>query len=139
MKRVVNFCKAHGVAKTAIQLAHAGRKASCHTPNDGAQPLTDEEGRWTALAPSPIPYAPDWPVPEALDRVGMSRIKAEFVAATERAVRIGLDLLELHSGHGYLLNQFFSPLRWRLPRWAFPLAASAFPCWFSGWSTMDGG
>ena len=110
MKRVVSFCKAHGVARTAIQLAHAGRKASTHTPTDGAQPLTDEEGRWTALAPSPIPYAPDWPVPEALDRVGMSRIKAEFVAATERAVRIGLDLLELHSGHGYLLNQFFSPL-----------------------------
>ena len=110
MKRVLDFCKAHGVAKTAIQLAHAGRKASTRPPNQGGQPLTGAEGRWTALGPSPIPYAPDWPNPEVLDRTGMNEIKAEFVAATERAARLGLDLLELHSGHGYLLHQFFSPL-----------------------------
>jgi len=110
MTRVIGFCKTHGVAKTAIQLAHAGRKASTHTPSDGAQPLTNDEGRWATLAPSPIPYAPDWPIPETLDRAGMDAVKAEFVAATERAARVGLDLLELHSGHGYLLNQFFSPL-----------------------------
>ena len=110
MKRVVDFCHLYGVAKIGVQLAHAGRKASCHTPNDGAQPLAEDEGAWLTVAPSAVPYDPAWPVPHALDRVGMDQIKQEFVEAAERAARIGVDVLELHGGHGYLLNQFFSPL-----------------------------
>jgi len=110
MKRVVDFCNEYGVAKMGIQLAHAGRKASTHTPNNGGQPLTDEEGAWLTVAPSPVPYDPSWHVPQQLDRAGMDQVKQEFVDATQRAARIGIDVAELHGGHGYLLNQFFSPL-----------------------------
>jgi len=110
MKRVIDFCRAHGVAKIGIQLAHAGRKASTHPPLDGGKPLKPEEGAWQTVAPSAHGFAPDWPASEALDQAGMDKIKADFVAATERSHRIGFDTIEMHAGHGYLLNQFFSPL-----------------------------
>jgi len=108
--RVLDFCRTWGVAKLGVQLAHAGRKASCRTPQDGGRPLNAEEGAWPTLGPSTLPYAPDWHLPQALDRAGMSAIREEFVQATERCRRLGVDVLELHAGHGYLLNQFFSPL-----------------------------
>ena len=60
--------------------------------------------------PSPVGFAPDWHVPEELDRAGLDQVKEEFVQATRRSDEIGFDVLELHGGHGYLLNQFFSPL-----------------------------
>jgi len=110
IKRVVDFCHAYGVAALGIQLAHAGRKASTHPPLDGGAPLRPEEGAWPTLAPSAVGFAPDWPVPQELDRAGMDKIKAEFVDAAKRCIRIGFDTIELHAGHGYLLNQFFSPL-----------------------------
>lgn len=110
LKRIVDFSQEYGVAKMGIQLAHAGRKASCHTPNDGAAPLGEDEGAWLTIGPSATPYDPSWPIPHELDRVGMDQVKQEFVDATHRAARAGLHVAELHSGHGYLLNQFFSPL-----------------------------
>lgn len=110
MKRVIDFCRDHGVAKIGIQLAHAGRKASTHPPLDGGKPLKPEEGAWQTVAPSAHGFAPDWPASTALDQAGMDKIKADFVAATERCIRIGFDTVEMHGGHGYLLNQFFSPL-----------------------------
>lgn len=110
IKRIVDFCHGHGVAKMGIQLAHAGRKGSCRTPLNGDGPLQEGEGRWRCVAPSAVPFAPDWPVPEELDEAGMAEIKAEFVAAAKRADRIGFDTAELHAAHGYLLNQFLSPL-----------------------------
>ncbi len=110
MKRVVDFCHKYGVSKIGIQLGHAGRKASTRPPGEGGTPLREEEGAWQTVAPSAIPYAPDWHVPQELDRAGMAKIIQDFVAATERADRAGFDVIEMHGGHGYLLSQFFSPL-----------------------------
>lgn len=110
LKRVIDFCREYGVTPMGIQLAHAGRKGSAHIPLDGGKPLAADENAWTTAAPSAIPFGPDWHVPQALSREGLATVRAEFVTATERAARIGFDLVELHSAHGYLLHQFLSPL-----------------------------
>ena len=108
LRRVVEFCRRHGVAKLGIQLAHAGRKGSTHPPLLGGDALTDETA-WQTVAPSPLPYG-DWPAPRALDEAGLAAVKRDFVAATERAARLDFDVVELHAAHGYLLHQFLSPL-----------------------------
>ena len=110
LKRVIDFCRKYGVTPMGIQLAHAGRKGSAQIPLDGGQPLAHNEGSWTTLAPSALPFGPEWHVPQALTREGLTAVKAEFTAAAERAVRIGFDLVELHSAHGYLLHEFLSPI-----------------------------
>lgn len=109
-KRVVDFCKKFGTAKLGIQLAHAGRRASCQPPALGGKSLTKEEGAWTTYAPSALGYAPDSQVPLALDQAGLDKIKADFVNSVKRAERVGYDLIEFHGGHGYLIHQFLSPL-----------------------------
>lgn len=111
LKRVVDACRRYGSAKIGIQLGHAGRKASCKRPWESkshSDPLT--ENAWQTKAPSAVPYADDWHVPAAITPQGLEDIKAAFVAATRRADRLGLDLVELHGAHGYLLHQFLSPL-----------------------------
>ena len=110
LKRVIDFCKQYGVTAMGTQLAHAGRKASTHIPLDGGSALGPDEGAWQTVAPSALAYTEGWHVPMALDRAGLDKVKADFVAATERADRIGFDLIELHAAHGYLLHQFCSPL-----------------------------
>ena len=111
LARVVRFCRDYGGAKLGIQLAHAGRKASTDLPWRGGKPVPpDAEGGWDTVGPSAEPYAPGWHVPAALDRDGLERIKQAFVRATERALRLDFDLIEIHSAHGYLLHQFLSPL-----------------------------
>ena len=108
MKRVVDFCKSVGHSKIAVQLAHAGRKASAQRPWEGGNAL--QQGAWQTSAPSAIPFADGWHVPQALDEAGLARIKNGFVDAAKRAVRIGMDAIELHAAHGYLLHQFLSPI-----------------------------
>ena len=110
LKHVVDFCRRHGVAKLGIQLAHAGRKGSAHTPFEGGKALAPDEGAWTTVAPSALPYGPGWHVPQALTKEGMREVKQQFVDAAKRAVRIGFDLAELHAAHGYLLHEFLSPI-----------------------------
>jgi 2,4-dienoyl-CoA reductase-like NADH-dependent reductase (Old Yellow Enzyme family) len=110
MKRVIDFCRKYGVAKHGLQLGHAGRKGSTQPPALGAAPLKPDEGAWTTVAPSALPFGPGWHVPEALSREGIAQVKGEFVAAVRRAERIGYDLVEMHCGHGYLLHQFLSPI-----------------------------
>jgi 2,4-dienoyl-CoA reductase-like NADH-dependent reductase (Old Yellow Enzyme family) len=110
MKRVIDFCRKFGVAKHGLQLGHAGRKASTQPPALGAAPLKPEEGAWTTVAPSALPFGPGWHVPEALSREGITEVQAQFAAAVRRAERIGYDLVEMHCGHGYLLHQFLSPI-----------------------------
>jgi len=108
MKRVVDFCKSVGDSKIAVQLAHAGRKASAERPWEGGNAL--KEGAWQTYGPSALAFADGWHVPEALDDAGLARVKDAFVAAAKRAVRMGIDAIELHAAHGYLLHQFLSPI-----------------------------
>jgi len=110
IKHVVDFCRRHGVAKLGIQLAHAGRKGSAHTPFEGGKALAPDEGAWTTVAPSALPYGPGWHVPQALTKEGMREVKQQFVDAAKRAERIGFDVVELHAAHGYLLHEFLSPI-----------------------------
>ena len=110
MKRVIDFCRKYGVAKHGIQLAHAGRKGSTLPPAQGGAALKPGDGGWRTRAPSAIPFAPDWPAPEALSKQGIRELVDQWVAAAKRAQRIGYDLIEIHGGHGYLVHQFLSPL-----------------------------
>ena len=110
-KRIVDFVHENSTAKIAIQLAHAGRKGSVAHPWEGPDvPLTEEQGAWRTVAPSAVPFYPDWPVPKAMDRADMDRVRDDFVRAAERAEDAGFDLIELHMAHGYLLSSFLSPL-----------------------------
>jgi 2,4-dienoyl-CoA reductase-like NADH-dependent reductase (Old Yellow Enzyme family) len=95
----------------AIQLAHAGRKASTEVPwEGGAQiPPGDPHG-WQTEAPSPVPFADGENPPAALDREGLRRVRDAFAASATRAARLGIDAVQLHGAHGYLIHQFLSPL-----------------------------
>ncbi|MFN7086122.1 MAG: NADH:flavin oxidoreductase/NADH oxidase [Burkholderiales bacterium] len=110
IRRVVDFCRGISPIRIGIQLNHAGRKASAQRPWEGRGALSAAEGAWQTVAPSALPFAAGWPAPRALDRAGMVAITEAFVAAARRAARIGLDFIELHSTHGYLLSEFLSPL-----------------------------
>lgn len=93
-----------------IQLAHAGRKASSATPWQGGQLLTAEQGGWETLAPSPIPQLDGERLPHELSKAELKDLIAAFVQSAQRAERIGIDGIELHGAHGYLLHQFLSPI-----------------------------
>jgi 2,4-dienoyl-CoA reductase-like NADH-dependent reductase (Old Yellow Enzyme family) len=110
LARVVAHCRRYGTAKLGIQLAHAGRKASARRPWEGSQPLSPAEDPWETIAPSAMPFGPDWPVPRAMTAADMERVRESFVAAARRAVRAGIDSVELHGAHGYLLHSFVSPI-----------------------------
>ncbi len=109
-RRVVAFVHEHSGAKIGIQLAHAGRKASCSRPWEGDRPLREGEGAWPTIGPSALPFDEGWHVPRAMDRADMDRVRDAFVAATKRSDAAGFDLIELHMAHGYLLSSFLSPL-----------------------------
>jgi 2,4-dienoyl-CoA reductase-like NADH-dependent reductase (Old Yellow Enzyme family) len=108
--RVVGLCRAHGQAKLALQLAHAGRKASTAPPWDARKTLLPEQGGWQPVAPSAIPMGDGELVPRALTRDEIRALVAKFAGSARRAERIGFDAIELHAAHGYLLHEFLSPL-----------------------------
>jgi len=109
LERVVSFCKNTGTAAVGLQLTHSGRKASCNVPwIDAGRPLTEAAGSWRVVGPSAIPHAEGWQVPQELDIAGLHRIRDAFAAAAQRAARVGIDSLELHAAHGYLLHQFLA-------------------------------
>ncbi|MDX9951765.1 MAG: NADH:flavin oxidoreductase/NADH oxidase [Methylophilaceae bacterium] len=109
LKPIVDFIKRQG-SIAGIQIAHAGRKASCDTPWNGSHYLTPAQGGWQTVAPSAIAVTPQHAVPHALTLAEIDVIFEQFMAATRRALEAGFEVLELHCAHGYLLNSFLSPL-----------------------------
>ncbi len=108
-KRIVDFAHRESLAKVCLQLGHAGPKGSTKVPWLGDDiPL--DEGGWPLIGPSAVPYAPQLPVPRAMTRADMVRVRDEFVAASRMGIDAGFDMLELHCAHGYLLSSFITPL-----------------------------
>ena len=110
LSRIARFVSAQG-AVPGMQLSHAGRKASTDAPWLGGKPLTPAEGGWTPIwAPSEIPFGNRSPAPRALDREGITAVIDAFRRAASRALDAGMQVIELHGAHGYLLHEFLSPL-----------------------------
>jgi 2,4-dienoyl-CoA reductase-like NADH-dependent reductase (Old Yellow Enzyme family) len=110
LARIAHFVHRQG-AVAGIQLAHAGRKASCDLPWKGGLGLkTPEKGGWTVVGPSSIPFAETSPVPVPLDETGIEGVITAFEAAARRALAAGFQLIEIHAAHGYLLHEFLSPI-----------------------------
>lgn len=114
LKRIADFIKANG-SVPAIQLAHAGRKASMQRPWNGNGPINDSdrargESAWTVVAPSAIPMDTGWLVPHELSIADIRNVQARWRDAALRSLEAGFDVIELHSAHGYLGHEFLSPL-----------------------------
>jgi len=111
MGRVLESIRHWSKMPVGIQLSHAGRKASTEVPWKGGGPLSPADPLgWQTVGPSAIPFTPEYIRPQALDRQGMHEIRHAFACAARRADRLGLNLIQLHAAHGYLLHQFLSPL-----------------------------
>ena len=138
---VLAAIRQHSGTAVVVQLAHAGRKASSHVPWEGGQQVPLAQGGWLAHAPSALPQKDGELAPQALDAAGLLRVRDAFVAAARRAERLGIDGIELHAAHGYLLHQFLSPIsnqrtdayggslenRMRFPLEVFAAVRAAFP------------
>jgi 2,4-dienoyl-CoA reductase-like NADH-dependent reductase (Old Yellow Enzyme family) len=110
LARIAAFLKQQG-AIPAIQIAHAGRKASANLPWRGGAHLPQAQGGWETIAPSAIPFGDLLPkVPRAMTEADLTRVKSDFVATAKRALAAGFEWLELHAAHGYLFSEFLSPL-----------------------------
>ena len=110
LARIAKFVKSHG-AVAGIQIAHAGRKASADLPWKGGAHLSEAQDGWETIAPSAIPFGGDLPkVPRAMTEADIARVQNDFVEAAKRALAAGFEWLELHAAHGYLFNEFLSPL-----------------------------
>ena len=97
-------------ALPAMQLAHAGRKASMDIPWKGGKRLAPEDGGWTTMAPSALAFDDAYPMPEAMSVADIDTVVASFASAAKRALAAGFEVLEIHGAHGYLLHEFLSPL-----------------------------
>jgi 2,4-dienoyl-CoA reductase-like NADH-dependent reductase (Old Yellow Enzyme family) len=110
LKQIVTFIESQG-SIAGVQLAHAGRKASTTSPWKGGKALpTDDAQAWQTVAPSAIPFHEGEPSPLALDKAGIEKVINDFAAATKRSISVGFKVIEIHAAHGYLLNEFLSPL-----------------------------
>jgi 2,4-dienoyl-CoA reductase-like NADH-dependent reductase (Old Yellow Enzyme family) len=110
LREVIQTIKKYSKIKICIQLAHAGRKASCHLPWNGGKQLLASENNWQTYAPSAIPMNEGEELPRELKDEDMNRIREAFKTSTLYADNIGFDAIELHAAHGYLLHQFLSPI-----------------------------
>jgi NADPH2 dehydrogenase len=141
LARVLDAIRPHANTAIGIQLAHAGRKASSARPWQGGMLLAPAEGGWMPIAPSALPHRPEEAAPQAMDAKDVRRVVEQFVAAARRADRLGLQAIELHCAHGYLLHEFLSPVsnrrsdefggslenRMRLPLAVFDAVRSVWP------------
>jgi 2,4-dienoyl-CoA reductase-like NADH-dependent reductase (Old Yellow Enzyme family) len=107
--RIARFVRGQGAA-LGVQLAHAGRKASCRKPWAGGGPLAADDGGWPVVGPSPLAFAPGFQVPHELSREEIAGIVGAFRAAARRAIDAGVDVVEVHGAHGYLAHSFLSPI-----------------------------
>jgi NADPH2 dehydrogenase len=110
LRRVLEAVRRHSDVPLAIQLAHAGRKASSHTPWDGGKLIAIQDSGWEPIAPSAVPLSPSEPPPREMNAADLARVREAFVHTTRRAAALGFDAVELHAAHGYLLHEFLSPL-----------------------------
>jgi NADPH2 dehydrogenase len=141
LKSVLASVRKHSDIPVAIQLAHAGRKASSHRPWEGGQQMPLSGGGWLAHAPSAVAQKERETLPLALARTGIDRIRNAFAESARRAARLGIDAIEVHAAHGYLLHEFLSPIsnqrtdeyggslenRMRFPLEIFDAVRAAFP------------
>jgi 2,4-dienoyl-CoA reductase-like NADH-dependent reductase (Old Yellow Enzyme family) len=141
LKPILAAIRKHAKTAVAIQLAHAGRKASSREPWNGGQQIPLADGGWPASGPSAVPHKEGEASPQALDETGLARIRDAFVATAQRALRLGFDAFEVHCAHGYLLHQFLSPIsnrradryggslenRMRFPLEIFDIVRASFP------------
>jgi 2,4-dienoyl-CoA reductase-like NADH-dependent reductase (Old Yellow Enzyme family) len=109
LARIVHFIRSQG-GYTGIQLAHAGRKASTPAPWKGTGRIELSDGGWQPIAPSAIPFWPDYHTPRAMTKDEIRQTIADFASAAARALTAGFDVVELHAAHGYLAHEFLSPL-----------------------------
>ncbi|MEO6897885.1 MAG: NADH:flavin oxidoreductase/NADH oxidase [Caldimonas sp.] len=152
LARVLAAVREQSPIRLGMQLAHAGRKASSRAPwEGGAQVPLGQPGSWQAVAPSPVPHAPSEQAPLALDDAGLQKIRDDFARTSARAARLGLDGLEIHAAHGYLLHQFLSPIankrtdayggslanRMRFPLEIFEVVRAAFPAGKPVWARIS--
>lgn len=108
--RIVDFIHQQG-SLAGMQLAHAGRKASTRRPWEAHGSVPPNEGGWrNVMAPSALPFADSYPMPQALTHEGIQEVIAAFAAAATRACQAGIRVLEIHAAHGYLIHEFLSPL-----------------------------
>jgi 2,4-dienoyl-CoA reductase-like NADH-dependent reductase (Old Yellow Enzyme family) len=145
LARVLDAVRTHAASPAmpiAIQLAHAGRKASSRVPwQGGAQIALGEPGSWRAVAPSALAHIAGEDAPDALDEAGLARVREAFAQSARRAARLGVQGIEIHAAHGYLVHQFLSPIanrrsdayggslanRMRFPLQVFSAVREAFP------------
>ena len=109
LKKITDFIVQHK-AVPGIQLAHAGRKASHSEPWNGNKFIPETEGGWKTIAPSSIPFSPETEIPKALTKHDISNLLEAYTAAAKRAFIAGFKIIEIHAAHGYLINEFLSPL-----------------------------
>ena len=159
LARVLNIVRQHASTVIGMQLSHAGRKGSSHVPWAGGALIALNDGGWTPIAPSATRYSAAEPVPAAMNEHDIGSVRDAFAAAARRAERIGIEALEIHGAHGYLLHEFLSPLsnertdhyggslanRMRYPLEVFDAVRAAWPAGkplgvrVSGTDWVDGG
>ncbi|WP_110684940.1 NADH:flavin oxidoreductase/NADH oxidase [Salinicola aestuarinus] len=110
MAQTLAAVREHSPMPIGVQLGHAGRKASCRAPWEGGEQLGLDEGGWETVAPSAVAYQAGQRAPREMSLDDIKALRASFVESAQRAERLGLDLIELHAAHGYLLHEFLSPL-----------------------------
>jgi 2,4-dienoyl-CoA reductase-like NADH-dependent reductase (Old Yellow Enzyme family) len=152
LARVLAAVRAQSGIRIGMQLAHAGRKASSRAPWDGGRQIASTDaGGWVAVAPSAVPHSPGEEPPRALDAAGLARVRDAFALAAVRAARLGIEALEIHAAHGYLLHQFLSPIanrrtdeyggslanRMRFPLEVFDAVRAAFPTGRPVWMRLS--